>query len=178
MQDFYLRMLYVAYENKEYYFLTCYLHPEYAYEVIEFSGLDASNLTYENAKVTKRDSKGARSLAARSIRIAFEELIEYSSTPIERRNIDRSLIPEIDKAKETIADCFKNNAPSRVDYEWITLVDSDKSSDIKEKEIQKLIEKDNFSKRKEEKSGLLNSFKEIMEEYEKKFSRRYLQSVK
>jgi hypothetical protein len=85
MQDYYLRLLGEIAKRRHFVFLSCFLHPEYAYFDVSFEGLNPSTLEYDCCKKSKIHSSGSRSLAARAVRIAFEELFEYCSKPTEKR---------------------------------------------------------------------------------------------
>lgn len=174
MQDYYLRMLYAALESKDYYFLTCFLHPEYAYYSIEFDGLDRSNLTYEAVTKKRQRNNGSRSLAARSVRIALEELSEYGATPIERRNIARSFLPEIVAAEESVRRLCSATQKSAIDHEWISVLDSSGSRDSKEAKMQVLIERNDFGTRIDSKQDQLSRFKSIAIECARNLARNCL----
>ena len=149
MQDYYLRSLYYIASQGYYEFLTVYLHPEYANYTVAFTGLNTSTLSYERITKMEATTNGSRSLAARTIRIAFEELSEYcSKATAQRKSIilkttDNYLdedIPRIDALTSLYAHSTFDNVLS-------TLLAHAGSLDEKDSGIQKLIESPEFSNR-------------------------------
>nr|AAM09641.1 restriction endonuclease [Hafnia alvei] len=90
LQDMYLRILWELYLNGNARFLATILKPEYALEQYHFENLDIGTLQFTGVYSDKKITNSRKSLAARTVRIAFEALTEYVSKPIERRKMVRS----------------------------------------------------------------------------------------
>lgn len=89
LQDMYLRVLWKLYEKGQARFLTTLLHPEYALIDVEFEGLNSATLSYDSISLKKKITTGRKSLAARTVRIAFESLRDYVQKPVEQRKLVR-----------------------------------------------------------------------------------------
>jgi type II restriction endonuclease, Alw26I/Eco31I/Esp3I family len=90
LQDMYLRTLWELFQFGNARFIATLLKPEYALEQYTFDNLDRGTLTFTHVSSERRITNGRKSLAARTVRIAFEALEEYASKPIERRKMVRS----------------------------------------------------------------------------------------
>ena len=161
MQDYYLRLLRHIASLGRYEFLTCYLHPEYANYTVSFAGLDTGTLEYQSVQKVRAVSNGSRSLAARSVRIALEELEAYCAKPTAKRKsillktVDRYLeqdMPEISRMFSTIPMNEFDQAMRRVLFGTV------RSLDEKDAAIQALMETDEFSNRASRNAELLVRF--------------------
>ena len=166
MQDYYLRILSYIASLGHFEYLTCYLHPEYANYNVTFTGLDPSTLSYKSFNKVKAVSNGSRSLAARSVRIAFEELFEYCSKPTAKRKsiilktVEAFLLQ--DKAK--ISKIFSSVPVNEVDKKMqAVLSPSIESLDQKDSEIQVIIESADFTNRMGKYAQLTNQLKSIID---------------
>ncbi len=126
-QDLFLRVLNELRIGGEIAFLATLLAPDYAFYDIEFLGLDPSKLTFTSFRKSRNESLLRTSLACRTVRIAFEELIEYCVKDRARRKHGARLFarhePSIRKALSTIAAIPREE----VDKQWLaaaTLIDS------------------------------------------------------
>lgn len=164
MQDYYLRILTYVAELGYYDFLTSFLHPEYANYTVEFQGLNPSTLSFTTYVKTPCETSGSRSLAARTVRIAFEELFEYSAKTVTQR---KSLILKtVDNfLKEDYAhidSIFMEVSKSATDLALQDAVTNDTMSlEEKDAKIQIIIESENFKHREErfsERISMLKSF--------------------
>lgn len=79
LQDYYLRVLHRLYEKGMALPLSYLLTPENALFTVTFEGLDPSTFKYISYKKNSVYTKGRNSLASRIVRIAFQELANYSS---------------------------------------------------------------------------------------------------
>lgn len=149
MQDYYLRILTYIAKLGHYEFLTSFLHPEYANFTIEFEGLDSSQLSYTAYTKIPCSSNGSRSLAARTVRIAFEELFEYSSkTTAQRKSLILNSVDDfLSEDTATLKDIFTNESISEIDKEISSVISSDFSVDKKDAELQTIIESSAFADR-------------------------------
>ena len=172
MQDYYLRILTYIAELGYYDFLSSFLHPEYAYFSIEFEGLDTSTLTYSSFKKTENKTNGSRSTAARSVRIAFDELFEYTSKTITQRKslllktVDEYLSQDLPRIKDIFSSVQKNEID--VSMEEI-ISDTTLKPQSKDAKIQGIIEGDFFAHRKERNSNKINQIKDIISKRGKDF---------
>lgn len=149
MQDYYLRTLNHIATKGHYEFLSTYLHPEYANYAIKFSGLDTSTLTFERVEKKYQPTNGTRSLAARSVRIAYEELAEYCAKPTAKRKsiilktIDKFVYEDTQKLDSYLADY------EQTDFDIVISQNlcSKKSLDEKDNAIQLVIEHSDFRHR-------------------------------
>ena len=123
-QDLFLRVLNELRIGGEAAFLATLLAPEYAFYDIEFLGLDSAKLTFSDYRKTRNDSALRASLACRTVRIAFEELIEYCEKERSRRKHGARLFarhePEIRAALSAIAGIPLEAA----DKQWRTAAES------------------------------------------------------
>lgn len=164
MQDYYLRTLNYIALHEHYEFLSTYLHPEYANYTISFSGLNTSTLTFEQVERTYRPTNGTRSLAARSIRIAYEELSEYCAKPSSKRKsiilktIDKFVEEDTKKIDELFSDYKLTNFDETLSY----ILHSDKSLDEKDSAIQIVIERPNFANRYERYDLLKQKYEQLV----------------
>lgn len=163
MQDYYLRLLGEIAKRRHFVFLSCFLHPEYAYFDVSFEGLNPSTLEYDCCKKSKIHSSGSRSLAARAVRIAFEELFEYCSKPPEKRKVNRLFAAIREEDLDRIEGLFGRIAKSETDYTYaIVLLSEQYSVDEKDSRIQKIIESPSFSLRRNEYCTVLSEFIELI----------------
>lgn len=150
MQDYYLRLLVYIASLGYFELLTCYLHPEYAYKTVEFVGLDTSALSFKTIIETENFSTGARSLAARSVRIAFEELFAYCSKPEKKRKsiilktTNKFLSIDYGKVKELLSHIPLTAMDRNLQ---IALSGEAKTLEQKDAEIKKIIESPDFKNR-------------------------------
>jgi hypothetical protein len=123
-QDLFLRVLNELRIGSEAAFLATLLAPEYAFYDIEFLGLDSAKLTFADYRKTRNDSSLRASLACRTVRIAFEELIEYCDKARTRRKHGARLFArhesDIRKALSAIA-CIPLES---VDKQWRAAAES------------------------------------------------------
>lgn len=150
MQDYYLRALAYIASLGHYEFLSSYLHPEYAHYAVKFIGLNPSSLIFTKYKKTLAISNGSRSLAARSVRIAFEELFEYcAKTTAQRKSILLHLVDDfLEKDKKSIRSIFSGRQLTKADQLLGEIINSeDYSIEYKDGAIQKLIEAPEFDER-------------------------------
>jgi len=87
IEDFYLRCLHKLLESGFARHLVSIVDHRYAFWSIEFEGLDTSSLTFESYQRTPNNSAGRHSLAARSIRIGFDSLVEYVQKDVDVRRL-------------------------------------------------------------------------------------------
>jgi Alw26I/Eco31I/Esp3I family type II restriction endonuclease len=87
LQDYYLRVLHKLFDQGMSLFLTRYLSPESALYEVKFTDLDPSTLRFKSFQKTKRETPLRLGLAARSMRIAFDELLNYTGKELEERKL-------------------------------------------------------------------------------------------
>ncbi|MFC7422026.1 Alw26I/Eco31I/Esp3I family type II restriction endonuclease [Iodobacter arcticus] len=137
LQDMYLRTLWELYNSGNSRFIATILKPEYALEEFTFENLDAGNLTFTGVSSIKKITNLRKSLAARTVRIAFEALAEYASKLIERRKMVRS---DFQDNQSLISSAVQIISAMRIagDTAWNDALHSSLSADKKEQQIASL----------------------------------------
>lgn len=177
MQDYYLRMLAHIAELGRYDVLSSLLHPEYAHFTVVFEGLDPSTLTYSGFRKTKTVTNGSRSLAARSVRIAFEELFEYTAkTTAQRKSrllktADLYLFQDYACIDGVVFSVPKNEMDTAL---GMVISDPASSTEAKDAAIQTLIESDFFRRREERNVKQIQHLKDIAAKRGRDFSALFL----
>ena len=164
MQDYYLRTLNYIASLGYYEFLSTYLHPEYANYAIRFIKLNASTLTFDKVEKKYQPTNGSRSLAARSVRIAYEELAEYCAKPTAKRKsiILKTIDQFVEEDTKTI-NCFLSEYPfTRFDIVLSENMNPEKSLDEKDGAIQIEIEKTEFKSRSHRHKVLKKYYEELV----------------
>lgn len=181
MQDYYLRALAYIATLGHYEFLSSYLHPEYAYYDVAFTGLDPGTLTFKKVKKTVAFSNGSRSIAARSVRIAFEELFEYcAKTTAQRKSAILHLVDDfLEEDKETIGSIFAGRQLTEMDKKLGALIGSEEYSlEDKDRAIQKLIEAPAFAKRVARSKEYDKKFRKLIDKRGRSLAKRCLSEIK
>jgi len=146
MQDLYLRCLFGLFESGHVRFLRTLLHPEYALWTYTFTDLNTSELTFTGVRESGTDNKSRRSLRARTVRIAFAELVNYVKKEVPERRIRQIFSvqhPEVVAA--IVAEANKDNSEI-IDKKWAAAVGEAQSNpDICEEKIAKLLQKESPS---------------------------------
>ena len=173
MQDYFLRSLAYIAEIGHYEFLTCFLHPEYANYVIDFTDLNTSTLTFRAYTKTLNITSGSRSLAARSVRIAFEELFEYcSKSTTQRKSIILNYVESfIVEDMRRIDKLFENVRITETDNQLKAIITSPSMTiEYKDGAIQRIIEAPGFSQRESLYSIQIDDMKKIVDARGKQFA--------
>lgn len=164
MQDYYLRMIKHITDMGYFEFPSCYLHPEYAHYNVEFAGLNTSTLSFSDVVKNYSPTHGTRSLAARSVRIAFEELTEYCAKTTEKRKsiilktIDSFLIHD----KPLIDTALSAYTINLFDKKLLDCMKTTRSQEQKDTIIQSLIEQPAFIERHERFHNLKTFFETMV----------------
>ena len=87
VEDYYLRCLHRLLEAGFARHLVGIVDHKHAFWSIEFEGLDSSSLTFDSYEKIPNHSAGRRSLAARSVRIGFDSLVEYVQKDVDVRRL-------------------------------------------------------------------------------------------
>lgn len=137
LQDMYLRTLWDLFNSGNSRFLATILKPEYALDEFVFENLDPGTLTFSKVSAYKKITNLRKSLAARTVRIAFEALAEYASKPIERRKMVRS---DFQDNQHLIASAVQKISKLRnaEDDAWNEVMHSSLSAAQKEQKIASL----------------------------------------
>lgn len=163
MQDCYLRILGKIYSMGYTSFLLSILHPEYAYFDIEIEGLDTSTFTYSTVNKKLSSSNGLRNLAARSVRIAFEELLEYCKKNPEKRKAYKMYNAIFNADSPKVERLFTSVALTEEDLNIKKIIDAvSLSAEEKDKKIQLIIEQRPLNERRQEYKSLFDELKEII----------------
>lgn len=137
LQDMYLRVLWEVFKCGHVRFLATLLRPEYALQEYTFNHLHTGNLTFSSVISSKKITNLKKSLAARTVRIAFESLAEYASKPIERRKMVRSDFQEnLPLILQAVQQVSENECPR--DQAWRDALDMSLPPEQKERLIASL----------------------------------------
>ena len=142
IQDYYLRVLHRFWERRNAHFISYFLSPFYAHYDIYFEGLDPSTLRYQSFHRKHKKTKLRKSLAARSVRIAYEELKIYCSKPLKSRKFPKLPISEWEEPMEDILELAESLRASPLSERWMDAVDTSKDVETREYLISKLLEED------------------------------------
>lgn len=184
MQDYYLRALSYVADLGHYAFLTSYLHPEYAHDTITFTGLDTSTLTYQDYKRTPTVSTGSRSLAARSVRIAFEELRQYcdKSTAQRKSKLLHCVDDFLAEDRENIKAVFSARQLTEADRALAGILtskdDSTDSTEHKDEAVQTLMEAPEFQARLTCNSDFDKGFRVLIDGRGRALAEKYLSELR
>jgi hypothetical protein len=140
LEDYYLRVLHALNDAGKAYFLVSLLSPYLAYFDVEFVNLDPSTLKFDGILRTENVGSGRRSLAARTVRIAFEELETYVSKSVVMRKIDKRFVDSFMLTMQDIMKFAKSLEPSALAKQWDDTVHSAGTSEEKEARIADLLE--------------------------------------
>lgn len=180
MQHYFLRALFVIADLGYYDFLTSYLHPEYSYFAVTYDRLDTSTLSHNGYEKREMYTNGTRSSAARSVRIAFEELFEYCSKPAERRKsilfktVDRSL----EEDAPAIRELFSRRELTDTDERLRKILDPpERSSEEKDAAIQEIIETAAFACRRDRYRALMERFEGIVDRRGYQLARMFVREI-
>lgn len=146
VQDYYLRFLNVLKKNKLSLMLSYYLTPKNAYATVHFDNLNRSLLTYSSYTKKYIKTKSRRSLAARIVRIAFEELEIYSTKDENDRKLKAINHKEFRHELKAIVD-IAHELEQRIPEMkiWNTVInDQSMTTEERENKIQALIEHPNY----------------------------------
>lgn len=181
MQDYYLRILTYIAKLGHYEFLTSFLHPEYANYTVEFTGLNSSTLSFDCYVKVPNSTNGSRSLAARSVRIAFEELFEYSSkSTAQRKSLILNTVDEfLSEDEPQIESIFADVPFTETDQDLQTIITA-QSTSVEEKDaaIQTIIERDSFTDRMSKYHSKFAELKGIVDPRGVQFSTQCLDEIK
>ena len=165
MQHYFLKMLAFVADLGYYEFLCSYLHPEYSHYSVEFFELETDTLSYSG--YTKQDlwTNGTRSFAARSVRIAFEELFEYCSKPADRRKsiIFKTVDSYLEEDYSEICDLFAHRTHTMTDKQLKMIMESEEqSTEQKDAAIMNVIEEGSFMSRCDRYCRFMDEFEDIV----------------
>ncbi|MFA9476955.1 hypothetical protein ACERK3_01485 [Phycisphaerales bacterium AB-hyl4] len=132
LQDYSLRLLHRLMEAGHVRFLSAMLHPEHAYLTHTFSGFDPAKLTFTNVAASTTVTPNRQSLAARSVRIAFESLPDYAKKKIDGRRL-RPLPATAWDLMEGILSDASNLPRNGLDEEWCKAISI---GDVGQQELQ------------------------------------------
>lgn len=135
LQDYYLRVLHKLYEKGMSLPLTYLLTPENALFSVVFEGLDTSTLKYLSFTKTPLTSSGRNSLASRIIRIAFEELENYSVKEVEDRKLAKIYEEDWSHDLKTVIDATSAYQDDKKIKAWDMVIRNGKL-EVEQKEAQ------------------------------------------
>ena len=164
IEDFYLRAIYELYKFGKVYFLVSLLSPQHAFHDVGFENLNPSTLTFDRIIKTKNLSLNRQSLAARIIRIAFEELLEYVAKDVQGRKLTKCFQGRSKVIIDRILAKALEFEYSDYDKQWDKLIKSNLVNEMKEKEILQLWSESSRAKPKcheEIRKGMVDIFSEI-----------------
>lgn len=140
-QDVHLRTLADLLEDGRTRFLCSLLSPEFAFYDHEFIDLDTSNFTFREVRSIKvKASPLRKSLARRSVRIAFDELRNYSSKPADKRRLQAQIVeqqgPISRRMRRVAAEVLGGVGENPL---WRSVADARLSPDERESAIEQLL---------------------------------------
>jgi Alw26I/Eco31I/Esp3I family type II restriction endonuclease len=145
--DCYLRCLFALLNAGHARFLATLLNPTYAYYDHAFIDLDASTLRFREVRKTENRSAYRDSLARRSLRIAFEELVEYARKEPIHRKIRMGYGSACAALISRVLERAGQLPTTSLDTEWMRLFNSGLSGEQLETEIGKLLVRTDSSAR-------------------------------
>ena len=164
MQDYYLRTL--DYVQKKGYtgFLSQYLSPEFAHYEITFNDLNTSTFEFTSINKVLKKNNGSRSLAARSVRIAFDELNMYCIKKTDQR---KSILLEytdqfLKEDTPKLDSLFDSTKINELDKNLNIIFNSPISIQEKDKKLQVLVDSRLFECRSSYYTDLKIKFEEII----------------
>ena len=164
MQDYYLRTL--DYVQKKGYtgFLSQYLSPEFAHYEITFNDLNTSTFEFTSINKVLKKNNGSRSLAARSVRIAFDELNMYCIKKTDQR---KSILLEytdqfLKEDTPKLDSLFDSTKINELDKNLNIIFNSPISIQEKDKKLQVLVDSRLFKCRSSYYTDLKIKFEEII----------------
>jgi Alw26I/Eco31I/Esp3I family type II restriction endonuclease len=143
IEDYYLRVLHLFLKTGHAHFISSFLSPHYAHYEIRFVGLDPSTLRYTSFSKIQRKTSGTRSLAARSVRIAFEELEAYCRKSVKDRKLFALQVKKFEKQLEEILELADKQRDPIWSERWMQAIESSETRERREQLIVKLLE-DNY----------------------------------
>lgn len=159
LQDYYLRVLHKLYEKGMSLPLSYLLTPENALYTVAFKQLDPSSLRYVSFTKTPLTSKGRNSLSSRIIRIAFEELENYSSKEVSDRKLAKIYEEDWSHELQTIINSVSAYENDELVIKWDnTIRNGNNGVEQKEAEISSLIS-DPYQESRSHYANLINMLK-------------------
>ena len=140
IEDYYLRVLHRFWKLGNAHFISSFLSPQYAHYDLRFKGLDTSTLQYDSFRKIPKKTKGTVSLAARSVRIAFEELKAYCMKPRSSRKFPKLPTEDWKKSLTEILELACDLRLSPWSEKWMEAVDSSEDMEKRERRISGLLE--------------------------------------
>ena len=148
VQDYYLRLLYRFWQEGNAHFISYLLSPQFAHYEIKFEGLDPGTLLFTSYSKQYIVTTGSLSLAARSVRIAFEELEMYCLKLFNDRKIAGTSAFSHEKQVEDLLRKAKDLACSPWTEKWNEAVNTLRERDDREELIAQLLEDKEYEKQK------------------------------
>jgi len=134
-EDVFLRTMNLIKEKGHAYFLACQLSPENAFYDIQFEDLNDASLTFASVKKIPNTSKLRYSMAARAIRIAFEELENYVEKDIAVRKVTSRIYDAHWERIESAVNALFSSKLNPHEEKWNNSINS-RDTGLKEKFIQ------------------------------------------
>jgi Alw26I/Eco31I/Esp3I family type II restriction endonuclease len=141
MQDWYLRILYDLLTAGRARFLRTLLSPEFAFFDVTFEGLDVAQLTFRSYSKVAIARSQRQSLAARSVRIAFEELALYAGKGRLRRKLSSLFLGGWESGAAEIVRLARDGPVTNLDRKWSKAILGKHSREKREVLIAKLLQK-------------------------------------
>jgi len=118
VQDLYLRCLYALCIGGRARFLRTLLRPDFALRDYTFEDLDTAELTFSKVVSHAKDTNSRRSLAVRSVRIAFDELATYVVKDIGDRRVRQTFSDSHPEIISAIVTCAEKYPLTELDRAW------------------------------------------------------------
>lgn len=140
IEDYYLRVLHRFWKEGNAHFISSFLSPQYAHFDVHFIGLDTRTLKFNSFHKIPKKTKGTMSLAARSVRIAFEELEAYCIKPRSSRKFPKIPTQDWEKQLLEILELAADLRLSPWSEKWMKAVDTSEDMEKRERRISGLLE--------------------------------------
>lgn len=137
VQDCYLRCLHALGEAGAARFLRTLLHPEYAHYAHHFKGLDTGLLTFDSVQKVPVNTSGRSSLASRSVRIAFTDLVDYVAKSKGQRRLRPGYSQACMSLIERVVAYARALPTTPLDSEWDEVFRASVTDDQREEMIKK-----------------------------------------
>jgi Alw26I/Eco31I/Esp3I family type II restriction endonuclease len=140
LQDCYLRSLYALLRAGRARFLSSMLSPQFAYFSHEFQDLDPSTFRFSSVQTIRTETPLRASLARRSVRIAFDELVAYAEKDLAARRVRGAYAEGCRDLISDVLEYARSVPPSPLDEQWSDVLQSGETDEVRELKIGELLQ--------------------------------------
>jgi len=142
LEDCFLRYAKRLLDQENAHFLLGFLSPQWAFNDVEFTGLDRALLSFEGFQLTKVENQGRQSTASRAVRIAFESLREYSSKSPADRKVSKRFFEAKKEQLALLANELAKCKLSKHAKDWNVVIHADIPAEQRQEAIWQLLQVD------------------------------------